>query len=139
MKARSAAEVEAVEAVAEVEVIQSVLFRLLSIKMAPVSKAKAKAKAVAKAVLPTNLYDMLEGKTGNPTTPAEFDESYPEEGELFFKAAEDADEADKKKVDLLNYIHQELHHDAEHKVPALDAKSDGRPPQLHPLGTTPRY
>lgn len=121
------------------------------------------------------MFDLLEGKTGNPSTPQEFDDSHPEEGELYFKASDEADavcihlstatnfplrsaqsriifrsafaakvkytrtdiylQPAIKRVKILNFIHQDLHHDTERKIPALTGEESERDVEIYHRAT----
>lgn len=56
-----------------------------------INKAKAR-EPKTKDVIVVNNYAVIADMDGNPNSPQEFDESHHDEGELYFKADEDATE-----------------------------------------------
>ncbi|KAN0122759.1 hypothetical protein V8E51_001085 [Hyaloscypha variabilis] len=82
-----------------------------------INKAKARPTVIA-------TYEVLAGMDGNPNTPKEFDEDPHTDGEVFFKAEDDATKVEKNKITILNFIHQDLHHDTARTVPALTSKDN---------------
>ena len=59
-----------------------------------------KSQKVKQADVKINVYELLDGKDGNPQSPAEHDGAAGYEDEMYFKADEDADEV--RTATLLN-------------------------------------
>ncbi|KAH8591320.1 hypothetical protein B0O99DRAFT_690683 [Bisporella sp. PMI_857] len=77
-----------------------------------------------------NMYTVLEGKDGNPETAWEFDQIAANVGKVFFKADEDATEAEKNKVIVLDWVHRVLKQNMTRTIPT-DANGDEHTEVLH--------